>query len=629
MDVSKYAELFLTESREHLSAINTALLALERADDPAEPVGALFRAVHTLKGMSATLGYTAVATLAHEMESLLDRVRRGERTVTASIVDLLLAGADALEASVERAVAGDVSDVESEGVIERLRAAAGEGITPTAAADVHTKEFPLPTGEGVLVRVRQATDTDMPGVRAILVIQRAKALGTIGAVSPPLDALQRAASPQEFAFRLVTDVATDAIIAHLKTSGDVATIMVGEPDVAIKERAPQRAAPGAAPSIGRVQRSVRIDVARLDGLMNMVGELVIARGRMARIADTLGAPTLEDAVGQTGRLIGELQDEIVAARLVPVSQVFDRFPRLVRDTARTTHKEVDFRIEGKDIELDRSLLEELGDPLVHLLRNAVDHGIESPEVRVAAGKSPRGRLVLSAARDRSAVLVRVEDDGGGIDRERVREGAVAQGLVEAGKGELSDEDLLRVIARPGFSTVAQVTDLSGRGVGVDAVATRVRQLGGTVELRTVAGEGTSWTLRLPLTLAIVRALLTRIGDEFYALPLTHVTETLDLLPSARQMIRGEEMLMLRNDVVPLLKLRTLVELRDVETERPQVVVIARGERRAGVVVDELMGQQEIVVKQFEPVRDALPLFSGATILADGAPALIVDVGSLL
>jgi two-component system chemotaxis sensor kinase CheA len=302
---------------------------------------------------------------------------------------------------------------------------------------------------------------------------------------------------------------------------------------------------------------------------------------------------------------------------------------MVRDAARSTGKDVDFRIEGKDIELDRSLLEELGDPLVHLLRNAVDHGVETPEQRRASGKSERARLVLSAARDRSAVLIRVEDDGRGIDRGKVRARAVGQGLLDPMKSELTDEELLRLIARPGFSTAEKVTDLSGRGVGVDAVTTRVRQLGGTVELRSVPGEGTSWTLRLPLTLAIVRALLTRVADEHYALPLTHVTETLDLVPSARHTVRGQEVLTLRGDVLPLLRLRKLVELPDDDVEQPQVVVIARGERRAGVLVDELIGQQEIVVKQYEPVRDALPLFSGATILADGAPALIVDVGSLL
>ena len=623
MDVTKYAELFLTESREHLSAINDALLTLERADDPGDAVSALFRAVHTLKGMSATLGYTGVASLAHEMESLLDRVRRGEHSVTPETVDVLLAGADALESAVERAVAGESSDADVHPVIERLRAVSGPAAAPTAPAA--QQRFPIPAGPGVLVRVRQAPETDMPGVRAYLVLQHAKGIGTVLAVSPPLEVLQAATAPQEFVFRLETDASPDAITAHMRRAPDIGAVSIGDAQMpAAKPVAPDK--PGAP---AKAARSVRVDVTRLDGLMNLVGELVIARGRLAQLAGRAEIQALDDAVGQTGRLIGDLQNEIVAARLVPVSQVFDRFPRLVRDAARAIGKDVDFRIEGKEIELDRSLLEELGDPLVHLLRNAIDHGIESPRDRSDAGKPARGRLVLSATRDRSAVLIRVEDDGRGVDRDRVRSQAVDQGLVDAGKSELSDEDLLRVIARPGFSTAERVTDLSGRGVGVDAVTTRVRQLGGTVQLQTAPGEGTTWTLRLPLTLAIVRALLARVAEETYALPLTHVIETLDLAPGARQTVRGQEVIVLRGDVLPLLRLRALVELPDEEVPLPQVAIIARGDRRAGVMVDELIGQQEIVVKQFEPVRDALPLFSGATILADGAPALIVDVGSLL
>jgi two-component system chemotaxis sensor kinase CheA len=623
VDVTKYAELFLAESREHLSAINDALLTLERADDPGDAVSALFRAVHTLKGMSATLGYTAVASLAHEMESLLDHVRRGKHSVTPETVDVLLAGADALESSVERAVAGESSETDVTPVIERLRAVAGPIAAPAAAAPA--QRFPVPGGPGVLVRVRQAAETDMPGVRAFLLLQHAQGIGTVLTVSPPAEVLQAATAPQEFAFRIQTDATPDAVAAHMRGAADVATVAVGDEHAGAVTPAVEEK-PG---TPAKASRSVRVDVTRLDGLMNLVGELVIARGRLAQLAGPVEIAALDDAVDQTGRLIGDLQNEIVAARLVPVSQVFDRFPRLVRDASRALGKDVDFRIEGKDIELDRSLLEELGDPLVHLLRNAIDHGIESPSDRAAAGKPARGRLVLSATRDRSAVLVRVEDDGHGVDRDRVRAQAVAQGLVDASKPELSDEELLRVIARPGFSTAERVTDLSGRGVGIDAVTTRVRQLGGTVQLTTAPGAGTTWTLRLPLTLAIVRALLARVAHETYALPLTHVIETLDLTAGARQTIRGQEVIVLRGDVLPLLRLRALVDLPHEEVPLPQVAIIARGDRRAGVMVDELIGQQEIVVKQFEPVRDALPLFSGATILADGAPALIVDVGSLL
>jgi two-component system chemotaxis sensor kinase CheA len=310
--------------------------------------------------------------------------------------------------------------------------------------------------------------------------------------------------------------------------------------------------------------------------------------------------------------------------------VFDRFPRLVRDAARSVGKTVELIIEGKEVELDRSMLDEVGDPIVHLLRNAVDHGIEAPEARRAAGKPEQGRLTLSAIRDRSAVAIRVADDGRGIDRARVLKRAIEGGLVEPTRTELSDEELLRIISRAGFSTAETVTDLSGRGVGIDAVYNRVRSLGGSVDIRTAPGQGTTVTLRLPLTLAIVRSLLARIGDETYAVPMTHVSETVELQPAIVRSLKGKEVLMLREEVLPVLRLRGLVGF-DGPAKRgmEQVVVVEMAERRAALVVDELIGQQEIVVKQFDGVRDGLALFGGATILGDGAPALIIDVSSLL
>jgi two-component system chemotaxis sensor kinase CheA len=319
----------------------------------------------------------------------------------------------------------------------------------------------------------------------------------------------------------------------------------------------------------------------------------------------------------------------MASRMVPVWQVFDRFPRLVRDAARQLHKEIEFRIEGKEIELDRSLLDEIGEPVVHLLRNAVDHGMEAPEVREANGKPRVGKLVLSASRERSAVLVRVSDDGRGIDRARVLSRARELNMVGPDVTRLDDEMLFKVIASPGFSTAAVVSDLSGRGVGIDAVQARVRQLGGSVELQTEPGKGTTVTLRLPQTLAIVRAVLAQVGGERYALPITHVRETLAWSTDAVQTVQGKEVLVLRDEVLPLLHLRSVLRAPGVHQDTADIVVLERGDRRAGLVVDELTGQQDIVVKQFDAVRDGLALFSGATILADGRPALIVDVGSLL
>jgi two-component system chemotaxis sensor kinase CheA len=383
---------------------------------------------------------------------------------------------------------------------------------------------------------------------------------------------------------------------------------------------------GAAPRA----RHVRIELSRLDTLLNLIGELVIVRGRLRSLVNATALPALHEAMGEATRLIGDLQQEIMTSRLVPVGQVFDRFPRLVRDVARQLGKDVLFAIEGKEIELDRSVLDEIGEPVVHLLRNAVDHGLEGPEAREAAGKPRAGRLTLAAQRDRSSVLIVVRDDGRGIDRDRVLARALALGLVESGTSRLDDDALMRCIAHPGFSTAEQVTDISGRGVGIDAVQSKVRALGGAFEVQSEMGVGTTVIVRLPVTLAIVRALLARVGTERYALPLTHVRETMERAPATIRQVQGKDVLVLRDEVIPVLRLREVVQLPYAkEAEDEEIVVIERGDRRAGLVVDELTGQEDIVVKSFDAVRDGATMFSGATILADGAPALIVDVGSLL
>jgi two-component system chemotaxis sensor kinase CheA len=675
MDPSQYADLFLTESREHLSAINQWLLQLERdgAGASAEPVSAIFRGVHTIKGMSATMGYSAVAELSHELETLLDRVRRGELAVDAELMDLLFRAADVLEAAIEGAVAS--RPVSTEEVMRRLRAfvdprSGAPNPTPgTETSAPNEWTVPAPSGSGTLVRIRLMPETPLKGVRAFLVVQAMRRLGDVVVVNPSVASLQSEQFAHDFALRLVTSSAEAEIERVARGAGDVAAIQVGEdvsaarPAAAPDSRAPRLDAPPSAASAPvsanasrataatesaavalpnaagdaadvanvRQSRHVRIDLRRLDSLMNLIGELVITRGRLTQIATGIEDPALADSVTQASRLIGDLRDEIMTSRMVPVWQVFDRFPRLVRDASRSLSKRIEFTIEGKDIELDRSMLDEIGEPIVHLLRNAIDHGIEAPEVRVAAGKAAAGKLRLSAARDRSAVVIRVSDDGKGIDRDRVLTKAKTMGLVDQAKTVLNDDELLRIIGRPGFSTADQVTGLSGRGVGIDAVYTRVRALGGAVDIRSTPGQGTTATLRLPLTLAIVRALLARAADEVYAIPLTHVSETVELQNAALRTLQGREVLVLRSDVLPVLRLRQLVGLgrREVAVGQPneQVVVIDLPDRRVGLVVDELAGQQEIVVKQFDGVKDGLTFFGGATILGNGSPALIVDVSS--
>jgi two-component system chemotaxis sensor kinase CheA len=559
MDLARYAALFQSESREQLSTMNEELLALERAPTASEPVSAVFRAVHTMKGMSATMGYATVTALAHELESLLDRVRHAEIAVDRAVTDTLFAAVDALERAVEIEVAGGSAEAAAAPALDLLRTLAlarGGASIPLA-----TQEFAIPT------------------------------------------------ATQEFAIPTATQ------------------------EFAIPTTTQELAAPGAAKStVAKGPRTIRVELRRLDGLTNLAGELLVARGRLTDVAHEIANPALDEALAQASRLISDLHEEIMASRMVPVGQVFDRFPRLVRDAAHSLGKEIELTLNGREIELDRSMLDEIGEPMVHLLRNAADHGIEQPDVRERAGKPRAGQLTLTVSRERQMVTMRVQDDGRGIDRAHVLARARAEGLVDATVEALDDEQLVRIISRPGFSTAETITAISGRGVGIDVVLTRVRALGGSVEIASVPGEGTTVTLRLPVTLAIVRALLARVDGEMYAVPMTHVRETVELRQAARRRVQGREVMLLRDEVVPLLQFREVVglpEARFVSADgSTQVIVIESEGRRTGLVVDEFAGQQDIVVKGFDGVRDGLALFSGATILADGAPALIVDVSSL-
>ncbi|MFI5310474.1 MAG: chemotaxis protein CheA, partial [Gemmatimonadales bacterium] len=557
------------------------------------------------------------------------------------LMDALFACADALESALDSASERAERSPAMVAALKRLHDSAGvrptdelrvpsapERTEPVEAVPVDPLE-----GPGVIVRIRQAKDVQLPGVRAYMVVEKVRALGDVAGVAPPLPVLQAADTPQAFALRLVTAASASDIERAVRSAGDVDRVEV---DTSGRRRGRasrlQREVAGgledAARAAARGPRFVRMDLARLDVLMNLIGELVITRGRLLQLTAGSSDPALDEEMQRAARLISDLQAEIMTSRMVPVGQIFDRFPRLVRDAARQLNKEVHFVVEGKDIELDRSLLDELGEPLVHLLRNAIDHGIEEPAVRLAAGKARAGRLVLSAARDRAAALVRVTDDGRGVDRARVLARARALALVDAATVELTDEQLFRCIAQPGFSTADAVTEISGRGVGIDAVMSKVRALGGSVQMASVEGAGTVVTIRLPITLAIVRAILARSGGERYALPLTHVRETLEYGEQTVQHVQGREVLVLRDEVLPLMRLRDVVRQGDVAPEGGEIVVIEQGDRRSGLLVDELIGQEEIVVKPFDAARDGLALFSGATILADGAPALIMDVASL-
>ena len=623
MDLSKYAALFLAESREHLKSCNSSLLEWERDPAAVEPVDRLFRAIHTIKGMAATMGYAPVARLAHAAENLLDALRNGRRSATPAVLQLLFRAVDTLGRAVEDAGAGSADQPDS-GLIGELDLAAAGSLTPSA-------EIPPPAaGPTVEARNRRASDAPrsrpvqvtirpgavMRGARAALVLRRAEGLGAVSGLRPPATQLERDEFDGRFSFRLQTKLSDEAIVAALTAVGDVETVQV------VEAAAPESEARANG-------RQIRVDLRRLDDLMKQVGELVVAKNRLTSISLEGADPILTELSERISRLVSAMQAEVLAARMTPVGEVFDRFPRLVRDLSRDMGKRIRFDMEGEEIELDRSILDEIGEPLLHLIRNAADHGIESPEQRVAAGKSEEGRILLSATRERNTVALRVVDDGRGIDREAILTKAQREGAaLEA--DELTDDLLVRVLARPGFSTAQTVSGVSGRGVGVDVAMTRVRALGGTLEVRSELGRSTTFLIRVPLTLAIVRALLAEAGGERYAVPLAYVAETVEFDRQAITSVRDREALVVRDRVISTVHLCDLVacQSRAVSARRP-TVILEVGERRAALVVDALVGQQDIVVEPFDAPRGMPSYIGGATILADGAPALILDAAALL
>ncbi len=621
MDVSKYAALFLTESREHLSACNQQLLAWEREPAATRPVGGLFRAIHTIKGMAATMGYVGVADVAHRLENLLDVLRQRAVAPAPAVFQLLFRSVDALATAVEGAVVGAeppadpvlASDLDA-ATARLVGAGVKDGPEPIRAGGEAGQ--PVDSSRARPVQVALRRDTVMRGARAALVVRKAEALGSVTGVRPPVTQFDSPEFDGRFSFRLASPASDEQVLTALQAAGDVETVRLEEDK--------------SDPKSSMQARQIRVDLGRLDALMKQVGELVVARNRLGVLAAAASDPALSEVSDRVARLVSEMQAEVIAARMTPVGEVLERFPRLVRDLGQELGKRIRFEVEGDEIELDRSVLDEIGQPLLHLIRNAADHGIERPEQRAEAGKPEEGRILLSASRERNYVALRLSDDGRGIDREVILAKARREGLVDGAADLLSDDLLLRVLARPGFSTAEQVSGVSGRGVGVDVVVTRVRALGGTIEVRSEMGRGTTFIIRVPLTLAIVRALLASAGGERYAVPLAYVSETVEFDPRSVTAVRDREAIVVREQVIPTVHLRALVRNQPRPAPpRAPTVILEIGDRRAALIVDALMGQQDIVVEPFDAPRGMPPYVGGATILADGSPALILDAAALV
>jgi two-component system, chemotaxis family, sensor kinase CheA len=600
MDVAEYLPMFIAESREHLEGLGLAVVRIEERPDDRATIDEIFRIAHSFKGMSATMGYEAVAELTHAMEDVFELLRRRRDGLDRDAVDVLLACIDALDATVDRIEAGDGEGLDPAPLVARLRSLVRED---APAAALH-------------VTVRLAEEAEMPAVRAFMVLGEAAEHGTLERSEPDAEALDGFAGDTIDLWVRTED--PDGLLAALAAVPDVADARIATPE-------PQPA-PAPAPATKSAAASVRVPAARLDDLLHAMGELVVHRTHVEALVAGSGVPGLGQAMAELTRSAHALQELVMGVRMIPVEAVLLRLPRLVRDLASRLDKEVDLELIGQETELDRTVVDAIGDPLVHLVRNALDHGLEPPEERVAAGKPPRGRLTVAARQAGGGVVIDVRDDGRGVDPARVARKAVERGLIAS--GEVDAAAAAELIFTPGFSTAEHMSDVSGRGVGMDAVRAKVRELGGDVRLTSVHGAGSHVEIRLPLTLAIVRALLVRSAGGTFAIPLDRVERTVRLDDHVVRSVRSRPVLLLDGRALPLICGAASLAGAGGSDGDYAVLLQTGADETIALRVDGLVGQRELVVRPLpeELVTDA-PV-SGAAVLSDGDIALIVDADGL-
>ncbi|MEZ4501170.1 MAG: chemotaxis protein CheA [Dehalococcoidia bacterium] len=671
-------KVFIQEVDGLLELLDEDIIRLEQEATNEELLQEIFRAAHTLKGSSGMIGYQAMADLTHKMEDLLDRVRKGTLAVTPGLVDALLMSLDGLKELRDDLAAGQETSLDVAPIVAALQAAA-EGDGPTEAASDAPSLDALVADPAIAARIEASTaagvpllrvhielapDTEWASVRSFQVLNELSARGELIISAPTMQDIEEERASHTLEALLATATATDDIEGAVGAVSDVASVTLSPWD-GPREAAPAaptpladakaaskpeaRAADGGregGPRVEALSQTVRIDVERLDALMNMVGELVIDRTRFAQVSRSLQSRYKEDEqvriLNETSlhisKVIDELQQSMMAVRMLPVGVLFSKFPRLVRDLARSMGKPVSFVVEGEGTEIDRSVIEEIKDPLVHLIRNAVDHGIESPEDRKAAGKPETATVRLAALHGQGQILITLTDDGQGIDATKIREAAINKGVVTAeAAARLSDQEAVELIFAPGFSTAKQTTEVSGRGVGMDIVRSKIEELSGSVEVSTRPGEGTTFLLRLPLTLATVRGLLVESGGTVYAIPLAYVQEILRMETDELHSVGGRPAMRRRDDAMSVLNLSDVLlggERPDGSSEPSEYVIVVRtgesdADRPVAITVDALIDQQEIVVKSLSGYLGRARGIAGASILGDGQVALIVDVPSLM
>jgi len=671
--------IFLEEAREQIENLDQGLVNLEREPHNHELIHGIFRAAHTLKGSSGAMGLRQMANLTHAMEDVLDCIREGKLTVTTTIADHLLQGLDllrAMEKDLEEGRGDRLSGEEVPPIADTLRAIAhgqfAAAPPPAAPATVKPKKArkgaaaatePVPTAAApspaaspalialpdtqVGILVNFAEDCQMPSIRAMMVLRQLATMGQVITVTPTEAEIDRGLIGHRLLITLQTDSTEEVLRQQIRKVAEVEWARVARSvgaagmhlDMPAREDLRKEDNPDDKRVGGAIQtqQTVRVNVDVLDRIMNLVGELVLDRTRVAQLKNELPEQHQNedfirdlDAVSQhLGSIVEELHEQIMLARMLPVSQLFNRFPRMVRDISRQLNKEVNFIIEGENEFLDRSIIEKLVDPLTHILRNAVDHGLESPAERTAMEKNPCGIVRLSAQRKEEHISIEVSDDGPGINVERLKEKAIATGLLNQERAlTMTDQDAYSLIFASGLSTAKQVSDVSGRGVGMDVVKRNIDAINGSIGIESTPGIGTKMTIKIPLTLAIVRALIVRVGQVSMAIPLSHIEESLESSGTQLHSVRGYSVLQWRNTVVPIIHLADALPGCGEGQSREQLVIVRYENRVVGLAVDEIIGHQEIVVKPLGNYLGEVPGLAGATILGNGRVALILDIGKL-
>lgn len=689
MDMSQYLEIFIDESKEHLQTMNEILLVLEGDVENLSHLGEIFRIAHTLKGMSGTMGFTKVADLTHKMENVLDLVRNGVLKVDSAIVDVLFECFDALEEYIENLEkSGKEGDLDSSELVKKLgiiadnKSAAGMGQkkssvkveTPKAESkpDFDDSEFHIALDDigsiihkayemGVkpyLIKVTLDKGCMLKAARSFIVFNTLERFGEILKSYPLAEEIEDERFEESFELLYFSKLDETYTKTELLRISEVASVIVKplgdvelsveekkedveidleqieskELDVKVKEENQTKG------DKGKTSKTVRVEIGRLDNLMNLVSELIIIKTRLEDLETTNQKSSasgdknnMNEAIEYLERITTSLHDAVMKVRMVPVERTFNRFPRLVRDLSRELGKNIKLFMSGEETEVDRTVIDEIGDPLIHLIRNSLDHGIESPAEREKLGKEETGFVALRAYPDGNTVVIEVEDDGKGINPEVIKKKAIEKALVTRDEADgMSDKELINLLFKAGFSTVDKVTDLSGRGVGLDVVKSKIEAINGTVEVVSTMGQGSKFVIRLPLTLAIIQALMVNLNEEKFAIPLNNIKEITTIETQNITMVQDQEVVLYRNKTLPIIRMKNVLDIEHDHEDLDEliVVIVKKGDVEAGLVVDSLIGQQEIVIKSLGKYLTGIKAIAGATILGNGSVALIVDPNQL-